>query len=129
MENRWVYKDYQVEDGLKPGSSHFQYFYIVSEGGRKRCTYCVWIEDEALSRFDPSRDFDSIVSSQREAWTGWVKSKIDGKDFGNKVLKFEKTARRRLSCPRWRPIYRWAKRRARLLQSLKALREGVLSRV
>jgi hypothetical protein len=90
MENRWSYKDYQIEDGLKPGSSHFQYFYIVSEEGRKRCTYCVWIEDDALSRFDPSRDFDSIVSSQKEAWSRWVKNKIDAKDFGSKVLKLEK---------------------------------------
>ncbi len=90
MENRWSYKDYQIEDGLKPGSSHFQYFYIVSEGGRKRSTYCVWIEDEALSRFERSGDFTSIASSQRETWNRWVKSKIDAKDFGNKVLKFEK---------------------------------------
>jgi hypothetical protein len=50
----------------------------------------VWIEDDALSRFDPSRDFDSIVSSQKEAWSRWVKNKIDAKDFGSKVLKLEK---------------------------------------
>jgi hypothetical protein len=90
MENRWSYRNYQIEDGLKPGSSHFQYFYVVSEGGKKKCNYCVWVEDEALSRFGSSGDFDSIVSAQREAWNGWVKGKIDAEDFGNKVLKFEK---------------------------------------
>ena len=90
MENRWSYKEYQIEDGLKPESRHFQYFYVVSEKGRKKCNYCVWIEDEALSRFALSGDFDSIVSSQRETWNKWVKGKIDGEDFGNKVMKIEK---------------------------------------
>jgi len=90
MENRWSYKNYQIEDGLKPGSSHFQYFYVVSEKGQKKSNYCVWIEDEALSRFGSSKDFEPIVLSQREAWNKWVKGKIDTGDFGNKVLKIEK---------------------------------------
>ena len=68
-------KVYQITEGLKPGSSHFQYFYVVSEGGQK-CNYCVWVEDKALSRFESSGDFDAIVASQREAWTKWVKRKI-----------------------------------------------------
>jgi hypothetical protein len=89
MENQWSYKNYQIEEGLKPGSSHFQYFYVISEGGQKKCNYCVWIKDEALSRFQSSGDFASIVSSQRDVWSTWVKGKIDGEDFGNKVLKFE----------------------------------------
>ena len=45
MENQWSYKNYQIKDGLKPGATHFQYFYVVSEEGKKRCNYCVWIED------------------------------------------------------------------------------------
>jgi len=89
MENQWVYKDYQIRDGLKPGSKHFQYFYVVSEQERKKCNYCVWIVDEALARFDQSRDYASIVSSQRETWNRWVKGKIDSGDFGNKVLKYD----------------------------------------
>ena len=89
MENEWSYKEYQVRDGLKPGSPHFQYFYVVSEQAKKKCNYCVWIVDEALVRFDQARDFDSIVSSQRETWNKWVKGKIDAGDFGNKVLKYE----------------------------------------
>ena len=90
MERRWSYKNYQIEEGLKPGSRHFQYFYVVSQEGRKRSNYCIWIADEALSRFTASGDFEAIVSSQREAWTKWVTSKIDAQDFHNKVLKFEK---------------------------------------
>ena len=90
MENRWSYKNYQIEDGLKPGSRHFQYFYVVSEKGQKKSNYCVWIEDAALPRFATSGDFDAIVSSQREVWNGWVKGKIDANDFGSKVLKLEK---------------------------------------
>ena len=90
MEKKWSYKNYEVEAGLKPGSKHFQYFFVVSEGGEKKCNYCVWIEDEALTRFDPSKNFDSIVSSQGEAWKKWVLGKIDAGDFQSKVLKFEK---------------------------------------
>ena len=90
MENQWSYKEYQIRDGLKPGSPHFQYFYVVSEQATKKCNYCVWIVDEALTRFDQSKDFDSIVSSKRETWNTWVKGKIDAGDFGNKVLKYDR---------------------------------------
>ncbi len=90
MFHRWFYKEYEIEDGLKPGSKHFQYFYVVSEKGAKKCNYCIWIVDEALSRCASSGEFDAIVSSQRETWNRWVKGKIDAGDFGNKVLKIEK---------------------------------------
>jgi len=90
MENRWSYKDFQIRDGLKPGSTHFQYFYVVSEQQKKKCNYCVWIVDEALTRFNQLGDFASIVSSQREIWNRWVKEKIDARDFGNKVLKHDR---------------------------------------
>ena len=90
MENQWIYKDYQIRDGLRPGSTHFQYFYVVSEQAKKKCNYCVWIVDEALTKFDQSGDFASIVSSQREIWDRWVKGKIDAGDFGNKVLKYDR---------------------------------------
>jgi hypothetical protein len=90
MENQWSYKEYQIRDGLKPGSPHFQYFYVVSEQAKKKCNYCVWIVDDALTRFDQSGDFDAIVSSQREIWNTWVKGKIDARDFGNKVLKYDR---------------------------------------
>ena len=88
MENQWSYKGYQIRDGLKPGSPHFQYFYVVSQQEEKKCNYCVWIVDEALTRFDKSKDFDTIAAAQRETWNGWVKGKIDAGDFDNKVLKY-----------------------------------------
>jgi hypothetical protein len=88
MERKWKHKEFDVEENLKPGSKHFQYFFVVTEKGQKKCNYCVWIEDEALSRFDRSRDFDSIVSGKREDWKGWVKEKLDQGDFRNLVLKF-----------------------------------------
>ena len=90
MEERWSYRDYQINEGLKPGSKHFQYFFVVSEGGQKKCNYCVWIEDDALARFGESENFENIVSSQRENWNKWVRDKIDQGDFRNLVLKFEK---------------------------------------
>ena len=88
MEHQWSYKNFQIKDGLKPGAAHFQYFYVVSEQGKKRSNYCVWIEDEALSRFEATKDFGSIVASQRESWDKWVKGKIDEGDFNSKVLKY-----------------------------------------
>lgn len=90
-ERNWNYKDFQIREGLKPESEHFQYFFVISEGGEKKCNYCVWIEDDALSRFAPSKQFDEIVSSGREDWTKWVRDKIDQRDFRNRVLKFEKS--------------------------------------
>jgi hypothetical protein len=90
MENQWSYKAYQIKDGLKPESKHFQYFYVVSEQGKKKCNYCVWIVDEALARFDRRGDFASIVSSKREVWNKWVKEKIDAGDFDNRVLKYDR---------------------------------------
>lgn len=96
MENQWSYKDYQIRDGLKPGSPHFQYFYVVSEQEKKKCNYCVWIVDEALTRFAPSGDFASIVTSHRDQWTTWVKGKIDAGDFGNKVLKCDRDSEKEI---------------------------------
>lgn len=88
MEQKWKYRDLDVRENLKPGSKHFQYFFVVTEKGQKKCRYCVWIEDNALSRFDRSKDFDSIVSGKREDWKGWVKEKIDQGDFRNLALKY-----------------------------------------
>lgn len=96
MENEWSYKNYQIRDGLKPGSPHFQYFFVVSERAEKKCNYCVWIVDDALTRFDTSGDFNAIVSSQRETWTRWVKQKIDAGDFGNKVLKYDRAGEKEI---------------------------------
>lgn len=47
--------------------------------------------DDALTRFDPSKDFNAIVVAQKETWHQWVKAKIDRGDFRNRALKIEKT--------------------------------------
>jgi hypothetical protein len=86
-QETWSYKWFQIDEGLKPGSRSFRYFFYVSESDRKKCNYCIWIEDDALGRFDPSEDFESIVSSRRDQWQQWVKEKIDANDFRNVVLK------------------------------------------
>jgi hypothetical protein len=96
MEKEWSYENYQIKEGLKPGSEHFQYFFVVSKDNEKQCNYCIWIEDEALSRFDQGKDFHAIISSQSEVWNGWVKGNIDAKDFQNKVLKFEKAGEKEM---------------------------------
>ena len=96
MENKWSYKNYDVKEGLKPGAAHFQYFYLVSEGDEKKCNYCVWIEDDALARFDSSKNFDAVVSLRREDWNTWVKGKIDAEDFRNIVLKVDEEGQREI---------------------------------
>ena len=90
MKNQWSYKQFEVKEGLKPGSKHFQYFFVVSKDGVKKCNYCVWIQDDALSRFHESKDFSSILSSFRDDWSSWVKGKIDQGDFRNLALLHEK---------------------------------------
>jgi hypothetical protein len=97
VEKAWSYKNYQIKEGLKPGSGHFQYFFVVSEKEKKKCNYCVWIDDETLPRFSPAKEFDAIVSSHREAWSQWVQTKIDSGDFRNLVLKLEKTGQKEIN--------------------------------
>ncbi len=96
-EKMWSYKDYQINEGLKPGSKHFQYFFLVSEKEKKKCNYCVWIDDDILTIFSPSKEFEKIVSSRREEWGKWVREKIDGGDFRNLVLKLEKTGQKEIN--------------------------------
>ena len=96
MEKEWEYKNLKVKTGLKPGSKHFQYFFVVSEGDQKKCNYCVWIEDEALSDFDAAKSFETIVSSNEKGWNQWVKEKIDVSDFRNVVLKFDKNGKQEI---------------------------------
>ncbi len=95
-EKGWSYKNHQIKEGLKPESKHFQYFFVVSEGGAKKCNYCVWIDDEHLTQFAPSKKFDEIASSQRDGWMKWVQEKIDRGDFRNLVLKLEGGGRREI---------------------------------
>ena len=97
MENTWTYKNYEIKEGLKPGSKTFRYFFKVMEGDEKKCNYCVWIVDDALARFDPSKDFNAIVTSRKEAWHQWVKEKIDGGDLRNRALKIEKAGQQEIN--------------------------------
>jgi hypothetical protein len=87
MERKWSYGDYDVREGLKPGSRHFQYFFVISKGGEKRCKYCVWIEDAALPLFHESGSFEEIVSARREEWARWVQGKLDADDLRAVVRK------------------------------------------
>ena len=93
----WSYKKLEIKEGLKPKSKHLQYFFVVSEGGEKKCNYCIWIDDEKLSHFSSSKSFEEIISSHREEWTQWVQNKIDQGDFRNLVWKFEKTGQREIN--------------------------------
>ena len=91
MKNTWTYKNFEISEGLKPGSNTFRYFFKVLESGEKKCHYCVWIVDDALIRFDPSKDFNAIVAARKNSWHQWVKGKINGRDFRNRALKCDKT--------------------------------------
>ena len=97
VEKTWSYKNYQIKEGLKPGSKHFQYFFMVLEKDKKKCNYCVWIDDETLTGLSPSKEFEKIISSRREEWGKWVQGKIDGGDFRNLVLKLEKTGQKEIN--------------------------------
>jgi hypothetical protein len=96
MEKEWSYKSFSVKEGFKPGSTHFQYFFLVSEKGRKKSNYCVWIEDEAMSRFGASKDFGAILNAHRKDWSQWIKDKIDRRDFKNMVLLFDKEGKKEI---------------------------------
>jgi len=90
MQKQWTYKNYEIQEGLKPGTKTFRYFFLVSENGIKKSNYCVWIKDDALSRLDQFKNFDTIIRSQRENWSKWIKGKIDAQDFQNRALKYDK---------------------------------------
>ena len=91
MDSTWTYKNFEIREGLKPGSKTFRYFFKVLESGEKKCNYCVWIVDDALTRFDPSKDFNAIVTYRKDSWHQWVKAKIDASDFRDRALKIEKS--------------------------------------
>jgi len=93
----WSYKKLEIKEGLKPESKHFQYFFVVSEGGKKKCNYCVWIDEENLSHFSRSKSFEEIILSRREEWAHWVQHKIDYGDFRNLVLRLEKAGQREIN--------------------------------
>ncbi len=97
MQPTWTYKNYEIKEGLKPGSKSFRYFFKVLENGEKKCSYCVWIVDEALTRFHPSKDFNGIVESCKATWHQWVKDKIDSNDLRNRALKLEKEGQQEIN--------------------------------
>jgi hypothetical protein len=97
MSKVWSYEGLDIQEGLKPGSKNFQYFYKVSEKGKKKCNYCVWIEKDTVAQFDPKGEFNAIVSSNREAWGRWVKEKINQKDFRNMVLSLNRDGQKEIN--------------------------------
>ena len=97
MQTTWTYKNYEIEEGLKPGSKTFRYFFKILENGEKKCNYCVWIGDDALARFDSSKAFDAIIASRKAEWQKWVKKKIDDGEFRNRALKFEKEGQQEIN--------------------------------
>ena len=97
MDDTWTYKNFEIREGLKPGSKTFRYFFKVLESGEKKCNYCVWIVDDALTRFDPSKDFNAIVAYRKDSWHQWVKTKIDDGDFRDRALKIEKSSEQEIN--------------------------------
>jgi len=93
----WSHKELEIKEGLKPESNHFQYFFVVSKGGEKKCNYCVWIDDDHLNHFSASRSFEEIISSHREEWTRRVREKIEQGDFRNLVWRFGRAGQQEIS--------------------------------
>ena len=89
MQSAGAYKNVEIREGLKPRSKIFRYYFRMLESAGKKCNYCAWIVDDALSRFDPSNQFNPIVASHHAAWHRWVKEKINGGDFRNRALEFD----------------------------------------
>ncbi len=92
----WSYKNFQINEGFKPESKHFQYFFTVSEKKKKKCNYCIWIDDENLAPSAGSKELEEIISLKREEWSKWVQEKIDRGDFRNLVLKLEKKGQKEI---------------------------------
>ncbi len=86
----WSYKNFQINEGWKPQTKHAQYYFVVSEKGKKKCNYCVWIDDEYLRLLAGSGSVDKVISLKGKEWTQWVQSKIDEGDYRNLVLKVDK---------------------------------------
>ncbi len=97
MQSTWTYKNYDIEEGLKPGSKSFRYFFKVREGAEKKCNFCVWIVDDALSGFDSSKDFKTIIASHQNIWHRWVKEKIDSGDFRNRAMKCNQSGQQEIN--------------------------------
>lgn len=97
MQEKWHYNDYEIQEGLKPGSQTFRYFFEIFQNGGKKCNYCVWVSDDALDKLASSREFDAVVASQKEDWQAWVKEKIDAQDFRNRALKIDKQGRQEIN--------------------------------
>jgi len=53
----------------------------------KKSNYRARIDDEALSRFAPSKEFGDTSFSGRDDWSKWAQGKIDQGDFRNRMLK------------------------------------------
>ena len=96
QEKNWIYNNVQIKEGLKPKAAHLQYFFVVSQEGKKKCSYCVWVDDEVLGYYSAIGNYEEIAASKRDEWSKWVKGKIDRKDFRNLVLKIGKTGQNEL---------------------------------
>jgi hypothetical protein len=81
MQKKWRYKDYEIQEGLKPGSTTFRYFFVVSEKGMRKANYCVWIKDDALPRFDESGILTVLSCLKEKTGANGLSKKLTSRIF------------------------------------------------
>lgn len=104
MPKIWEYKDYTVDEGMKPHDENYkpdfyQYFFIVKKGDERIFKYCIWTSKEAVEKHpeltaEASSTGHKIPESVYQRALSRVKEKIDTGDFDNRLLEFSEAGER-----------------------------------
>lgn len=82
-EKIYPYKQYMIEEGVAPDSEQFNYYFMVTEEGKKVAHFVVHVEGSVLAEAEVFEKGcrgvieDQYVVKHRPEWQRWVHERID----------------------------------------------------
>jgi len=69
-EKTWSHQNLQIKEGLKPGSKHFQYFFLVSEEERRSATIVFGLTMRTWQTSPPPRTLRRSLLPEEKSGAG-----------------------------------------------------------
>ena len=95
-EKIYPYKQYEIEEGVAPDSEQFNYYFMVTEEGKKIAHFVVHVDDSVLAETEVFEKGcrgvieGEFVAKHRSDWQRWVHERIDKGYLRDMLLLIDK---------------------------------------
>lgn len=96
MKKVYPYKRFMIEEGVADESSDFNYYFMVTDEGKKVAHFVVHVDDEVLAESEPFKKEcrgvieDQFVVKHRPEWQRWVQEKLDDGIYRDMLLLIDR---------------------------------------